>query len=405
MISKLPSWKRHSYPETDKHRMYPQGFTRWRPRVLEGKHPAAASDRTLVTVRLDNIDPGLADGLSHLMGGRVRTDAGPRPGAVDIALEAVVGREPPESESSSDLPAAIAYAIRAWRRTARALELPAGSLSLGGRTRVMGILNCTPDSFSDGGQFDDVDCAVAHAMAMAEAGADIIDVGGQSTRPGSKPVGPEEEIRRTIPVIEKLADLVEAPISIDTWHAPVARAALEAGASIVNDVTALRGDPDMAGLVAEAGAGLVLMHMQGTPETMQKSPRYDDVAGEVYGFLAERVEAAVEAGVDPSRLVVDPGIGFGKTMDHNLALLNAMASFRSLDCPVLIGASRKSFIGNISKATADKRLGGSIAVAVLAATRGIEIVRVHDVPETVQAIRVTEAIEGLEAKPDRQHVG
>jgi dihydropteroate synthase len=254
----------------------------------------------------------------------------------------------------------------------------------------MGILNVTPDSFSDGGAFADTERAVAHAQAMAAAGADIVDIGGESTRPGAAPVSAEEEIRRVVPVIEKLSGLT---ISVDTMKAAVAERALTAGARIVNDISALRFDARMTDVVREAGAGVVLMHMQGTPRTMQVEPRYDDVVAEVRAFLAERIAFAESRGIKKSQIAIDPGIGFGKTVEHNLTLLAHLEMFCELGCPVLVGASRKSFIGKLLTREPQERLAGSVAVAVWAVTHGARIVRVHDVAETVDAVRMAEAIQ------------
>jgi dihydropteroate synthase len=254
---------------------------------------------------------------------------------------------------------------------------------------VMGILNVTPDSFSDGGRFVEVDSAVAQARQMIATGADLIDVGGESTRPGAEPVSEAEEIRRVVPVIERLAGLV---VSVDTTKAAVAEAALRAGARVVNDISALRWDEQMAAVAASHGAGVVLMHMQGTPQTMQAQPRYDDVVREVREFLAERIEFAVAHGIGREQIAIDPGIGFGKTVEHNLELLNRLEELRMLGCPVLVGASRKSFIGRITGREPGGRLAGSLAVAGWAAARGARILRVHDVAETRDVVRLIEAI-------------
>jgi dihydropteroate synthase len=266
-------------------------------------------------------------------------------------------------------------------------------LSLAERTLVMGIVNVTPDSFSDGGMFDDVEAAVKHGLQLLEEGADVLDVGGESTRPGSDPVDEEEERARVLPVIEGLRrEAPEALLSVDTRKAAVAREALAAGADVVNDIGAAS-DPDMFGVVGSAGAGMVLMHIRGEPKTMQAEPHYDDVVAEVRGFLASRLEAAVAAGIGRDHLCVDPGIGFGKNLAHNLALLRSIGAFGDLGVPVLVGASRKRFVGELSDADdpAD-RLEGSIAAAVWCASQGVEIVRVHDVGATVRALRVVDAI-------------
>ncbi len=258
----------------------------------------------------------------------------------------------------------------------------------------MGVLNVTPDSFSDGGEFLDPERAAARAAAMLDEGAQIIDVGGESTRPGSDPVSPEEELRRVLPVIRAiLSTRSEAVISIDTYRAATAGAALEAGAGMVNDVTALGKDPEIAAVVADAGCPVVLMHMQGEPKSMQENPRYDDVVREVRDFLAERAEYAEDAGVEPENITLDPGIGFGKTLEHNLALLNYLDAIVDLGYSVLVGASRKSFIGRISGTEeASKRVPGTVAANVLAYERGASIFRAHDVRANREALEVAAAI-------------
>jgi dihydropteroate synthase len=257
---------------------------------------------------------------------------------------------------------------------------------------IMGIVNVTPDSFSDGGAYLDPDAAIAHGFELVGEGADILDVGGESTRPGAAEVSAAEEIERVVPVIEGLAD-AGVPISIDTSKAAVAERALGAGASIVNDVTAL-GDPAMAPLCAEANCGLVLMHMKGTPRTMQQEPRYEDLLGEISAFLRERIDRAVEAGLAEEAIWLDPGIGFGKTVDHNLELIDRLGELRELGRPLVLGASRKSFIGKLSGREVGERLGGSLAAAVVGSLRGADVLRVHDVGATREAVMVTEAITG-----------
>ncbi|HEY2480342.1 MAG TPA: dihydropteroate synthase [Solirubrobacterales bacterium] len=259
--------------------------------------------------------------------------------------------------------------------------------------KLMGVVNVTPDSFSDGGLYLDPGAAILHGKALAGAGAAILDLGGESTRPGAAPVAADEELRRVEPVVAGLVGVAEA-ISVDTSKATVAEAALDAGASIVNDVTALRGDPEMAALVADRGAGLVLMHMAGEPRTMQVNPEYGDVVAEVRDFLAARLAAAVAAGIDESRIWLDPGIGFGKTAQHNFELLRGLGELVSLGRPILVGTSRKSFIGRTDGSAADDRLGGTIATSILAATAGASVLRVHDVREMAQALRVTSAVLG-----------
>jgi dihydropteroate synthase len=262
---------------------------------------------------------------------------------------------------------------------------------------VMGIVNVTPDSFSDGGEIgDDVGVAVARGASLVAEGADLVDVGGESTRPGSDPVDVGDELDRVVPVIQGMVKQVDVPVSVDTRRAEVAEAALEAGAAIVNDVTA-GSDPRMFDLVADRGAGLVLMHMLGEPKTMQDDPRYGDVVADVRAFLAGRVDAAAAAGVERDRICVDPGIGFGKTVEHNLRLLRSVAAIREIGLPVAIGASRKRFIGALTGQDDPKdRVEGSLAVAVWVASQGVEIVRVHDVAASVRALRVLDAIRGRE---------
>jgi len=261
------------------------------------------------------------------------------------------------------------------------------------KVRLMGVVNVTPDSFSDGGLFLEPEAAIAHGVQLVEDGADILDVGGESTRPGAAEVPVEEEIARTEPVVSDLAGLGHT-ISIDTSKLGVAESALAAGATIVNDVTALRGDPEIGALCAERDAGLVLMHMQGTPRTMQDAPRYDDVVEDVKAFLAERLEAALAAGVAEDRIWLDPGIGFGKALEHNLELLRRLGELRALGRPLVVGTSRKSFIGKVDGSDAAERIGGTIASSVLAAAEGADVLRVHDVAEVAQAVAMATAILG-----------
>ena len=265
-------------------------------------------------------------------------------------------------------------------------------LTLGPRTLMMGILNVTPDSFSDGGLYFDKEDAVAHGEALAAAGADIIDVGGESSRPFSEPVPPEEEIRRVVPVIEELARRLSVPISVDTTKPHVATRALDAGAVMVNDIGALRLDPAMADLVADADVPVVLMHMQGTPKTMQVNPQYQDVVGEVKSFLADVVQGAEEAGIDRSKIIVDPGIGFGKTVTHNLQLIKDLRALQPLGVPILIGVSRKSFISKLLGPGDERREAGTQAAVAAAALNGAHIVRVHDVERTGETLKLVDAI-------------
>lgn len=258
-----------------------------------------------------------------------------------------------------------------------------------GSPRLMGIVNVTPDSFSDGGAHFAADAAIAHGLALRDGGADILDVGGESTRPGAEPVPREEEVRRVVPVVRALADAGGALVSVDTRNAAVMRAAIDAGAHIVNDVSALEGDPDSLATVAESVASVVLMHMKGEPRTMQAAPRFVHAPSEVYDYLARRIDACTAAGIDVARIAVDPGIGFGKTIAHNLALLEALPMLHGLGCAVLLGVSRKGFLGRLGGgAAAADRASASIAAGLYGLSRGADILRVHDVAETAKAVAV-----------------
>ncbi len=257
----------------------------------------------------------------------------------------------------------------------------------------MGIVNVTPDSFSDGGEFLDPERAIEHGRELAEEGADILDVGGESTRPGARAVNAEEELGRVMPVVEALADDT-LKVSVDTSKAGVAEAALDAGAWMVNDVTALRADPDLAVLCAERDCEVVLMHMLGDPRTMQENPVYEDVVDDIKAFLAERIEFAAGAGIGGERIWIDPGIGFGKTVEHNLELHRRLGEFAELGCPIAFGSSRKSFIGKLTGAPVDRRLGGTIASNLIAYRNGAGMLRVHDVGPMREALTVAEAIVG-----------
>ena len=277
-----------------------------------------------------------------------------------------------------------------WRACDRSWEFPRPTL-------VMGVVNVTPDSFSDGGKFQSTNQAVEHALRLAEEGADILDIGGQSTRPGAESVGGSVELSRVIPVIEKLAGQTQAALSIDTQKPTVAQAAVKAGAVIINDIAANREDEAMWQLVAETGAGYVAMHMLGTPQTMQEAPQYGNVVNDVEAFFISRMTRWNDWGMALEQVVLDPGIGFGKTVEHNLALLAALERFTKMQRPLLVGASRKSFIGHVTNTEVNDRLPGSLACACHAAQAGAGIVRVHDVKETVQALQTWEAIEKHES--------
>ena len=289
---------------------------------------------------------------------------------------------------------AVSLALARYNEPAHDLELPDGRvLPLSQRVHVMGIVNVTPDSFSDGGRFYDRGDAIAHGRRLAEEGAHILDVGGESTRPGADPVTEDEEIERVVPVVEALAGKTTVPVSVDTTKASVAKAALDSGAQIVNDVSAGRFDLAMFPLVTSRRAPIVLMHMLGEPRTMQKEPRYRDVVGEIAGFLADRSDAAVAAGVDRERILVDPGFGFGKTREHNLVLLKRLRELRCLGFPVLAGTSRKTFIGKtLGDLPVEERLEGTAATVALAVAAGASMVRVHDVREMGRVVRMVEAV-------------
>ncbi|HET6454493.1 MAG TPA: dihydropteroate synthase [Armatimonadota bacterium] len=264
--------------------------------------------------------------------------------------------------------------------------------AIGERTLIMGILNVTPDSFSDGGVYQDTESAVRHGIQMAEDGADIIDIGGESSRPGSKPVSVDEELSRVIPVIQALAKQVQVPISIDTYKPEVARAALDAGAAVINDITGLA-DEGMRSLAAERKAPTVIMHMKGTPRNMQENPEYGDVVSEIMAFFRERIALAVEAGLPEEYLIIDPGIGFGKTLEHNLEIIRNLADFKTLGRPILIGTSRKAFIGKIlGGLPPTERLEGTAATVAISIMKGANIVRVHDVKEMSQVAKMADVL-------------
>lgn len=278
------------------------------------------------------------------------------------------------------------------------LPTRSGKINMERRTALMGVLNVTPDSFADGGRYWDAGKAVAHGLALAADGADIIDIGGESSRPGAASVSAQEEMDRVLPVIRALRRSVSIPISIDTYKAPVARAALDEGVDVINDISALRFDPEMVSLVVAEKAPVVLMHMQGTPRTMQASPHYENVVEEVKTFLLDRVRYAVEAGAEPARIFIDPGIGFGKRLEHNLALLRDLPALASLGYPLLVGPSRKTFIGKVLGVGPEDRLEGTLAAAAAAVLGGANMIRVHDVKEARRAVQIADALRfGAEA--------
>jgi dihydropteroate synthase len=301
-----------------------------------------------------------------------------RPGEVEAAM------------TCEDFVAAVGqYSARHFTLTFRG-----GTLTLGDRTRIMGILNVTPDSFSDGGRFHNFDAAIAHAEKMAEEGADIIDVGGESTRPGADTVPVEEEAKRVLPVVEHLSKNLSIPVSIDTCKAEIARRALDAGAEIVNDVSALRFDEKMIEVVRDAGCPLILMHMLDTPKIMQRDPRYDALMPEIISFLQERIDYVLQERIEPEQVIVDPGVGFGKTVEHNLEVLRELGQLRSLGRPILVGPSRKATIGKVLEAEVSDRIEGTASAVAIAIANGVHVVRVHDVKEMARVVKMSDAIMG-----------
>lgn len=266
------------------------------------------------------------------------------------------------------------------------------NLEFGKRTLIMGILNITPDSFSDGNMFNSFESAVEHGERMAAEGADIIDIGGESSRPGSEPVPEEVEASRVLPVIQELAKRIHIPISIDTYKASIAKKALEKGASIINDISALRWDPDMVPLIASKGIPVVLMHIKGTPKDMQINPHYDDLMTEIISFFNERIEYAINSGISHHQIIIDPGIGFGKTIEHNLEIIRHLKDLKQLNKPILIGTSRKSFIGKILNLPVNERVEGTAATVAISIANGADIIRVHDVKEMARVARIADAI-------------
>ncbi|MEK7470315.1 MAG: dihydropteroate synthase [Planctomycetota bacterium] len=305
------------------------------------------------------------------------------------AVPAVVtGTREQFEKSRTGLEAVLANAVRLFHSTPAAV----GGLDFGRRTHLMGIVNVTPDSFSDGGKFASAEAAIAQGERLVQAGASVLDIGGESTRPGAEPVGAEEEKRRVLPVVAALAKRVRVPVSIDTTKAGVARAALDAGAAMVNDISGLRGDAAMAALVAERGVPAAVMHMKGTPRTMQQAPQYRDPVAEICAWLRESLAAAARAGIPEERLIVDPGIGFGKAMEHNLEILARLREFRTMGRPLLVGVSRKSFLGKLTGLEAPDRSLPSSGAAAWCIAQGADILRVHDVQETETVRKVIDAI-------------
>jgi len=290
----------------------------------------------------------------------------------------------------------------ALNASAKSLSRTLGESTRSNRVLVMGVVNVTPDSFSDGGRFNEIEAALAHARRLADEGADILDIGGESTRPGAEPVDASAELARVIPVIDAIRAEIDRPVSIDTMKAEVMREAVAHGAAMINDVNGLR-DPEALRAAADLRVPVCIMHMQGEPRTMQRQPRYDDVVDDLLGFFRERIAACLNAGIDQRHLVLDPGFGFGKSLEHNLRLLDRFERFRSLGVPLLAGLSRKSMLGKITgRERAADRVAASVAAALMVAERGADIVRVHDVAETVDAIRLLHAVRESR-RPDHPH--
>jgi len=267
-------------------------------------------------------------------------------------------------------------------------------LDLNNRTHIMGILNVTPDSFSDGGQFYHPDQAIEHGIRMAEEGADIIDIGAESTRPGADPVSVDDELKRLIPVVEGILKRIDVLLSIDTYKSSVAEEALKVGAHIINDISGLRFDDRMKQIAARFKVPVIIMHIKGEPKNMQQNPHYDNLVGEIYNYFAESIQIATDSGIDRNKIVIDPGIGFGKRLQDNFEILRRLSEFQGLDCPILIGPSRKSFIGKVLDVPSDQRLEGTIAAVAIGVQNGAHIVRVHDVKEIVRACRIIDLLVG-----------
>jgi len=368
-----------------------------------GTHPLAAAslahESAFLAVRLS----GLATRATEALAGEMRAQGGQVIASDDQQTVLVLGSRAEFDGLVAALQSAEADLPRRARelrdlldtldRSPAPLQLGRFTLPLGERTLVMGILNMTPDSFSGDGLGANLDAAVARAQAMQAAGADIVDVGGMSTRPGAEEISTDQELARVVPLVRRLASEIDLPISIDTYRATVAEAALAAGAVIVNDITGLDADPALAAVVAAQGAGLVLMHIQGRPRTMQHNPHYGDLLGEIHAYLWASRDRAIAAGVPPTHIWADPGIGFGKTGDHNLQILRRLGELRSLGMPILIGTSRKWFIGSILGGRPPaERVSGTGATLVLGVAHGADIVRVHDVGPAVDVVRVADAI-------------
>ena len=363
------------------------------------------SGKTLhFNLKMEGINPRTANLLKQellSLGGDAALDkrgfdcSAPETGAVLMATQKQFDRlllKLDQYADLQDLSRSIKETLQNISRTHYSLRCRKRTFTLGKRTLIMGVLNITPDSFSDGGLYLDKEEAVAHGLRLVQEGADLLDIGGESTRPGSKPIGLEEELRRVIPVIESLAKQVDVPISIDTYKAAIAQQAIEAGAEIINDISGLSLDPSVAQVAAREKVPLIVMHMRGVPETMQKDVHYDSLFSEILQYLKESIREAESAGVDPRQIIVDPGIGFGKTVEDNLQIIKNLQEFRILGKPILVGTSRKTFIGKILNAGAMERLEGTLSSTAIAVFNGAHIVRCHDVGQARKAITVADAI-------------
>ena len=367
--------------------------TRLNPRVLSpvispSRHAGLGPDRfRIVLKRLSANEAACLNGFG-----------GDRDAVLDVSREELAGlSSKARAAGQTELADALEALPENFERDRFTVPLPQGSLVAGTRTLLMGVVNVTPDSFSDGGAFFNSARAVDRALQMIDEGADILDIGGESTRPGARPVPIEEEIRRVLPVVEALAKASPTPISVDTYKADVARQAIAAGAQIVNDISGLRANPHMAPLVAETSAAVVVMHIKGTPRHMQDRPHYADLMDDVCCYLRESLRIAEEAGISPDKTIVDPGIGFGKTAAHNLEILDRLGELRSIGRPILVGTSRKSTIGKVLDAPVDGRLFGTAATVAVAIRNGAHIVRVHDVAQIADVARMTDAIGSWQA--------
>jgi dihydropteroate synthase len=371
------------------------------------------SGRGAVTITLQGLDPGLASALSQsirstnggaglppapILFSEQRRSAGGAAHELKLTgaprgFENLMRDLAANDATPKDFLKKLNSLLDNFLRSDYKIECGGGILDLASRTHIMGILNVTPDSFSDGGRYAGVEQALVHGREMAAAGADIIDIGGESTRPGARSLSEEEELRRIIPVIERLSAELSVPLSVDTYKSGVAEKALEAGASIVNDISGLRFSPDMARVAADHGAAVIIMHIKGTPRDMQVNPVYTDVVGEIMAYLEEGLELAEKAGVEREKVLVDPGIGFGKTLEHNLTILDRLDELRGLGRPIVLGTSRKKFIGAVLDISApEQRLDGTSATVALGIERGASVVRVHDVKPMARVARMTDAI-------------